>query len=157
MTTEFRAGERGLAPVVSKTLAIGLVVLYVTGMTSVLLGGVVPDYERRAGGELGERVLATVAAEVEQTPPAVGGRVDAETTVELPATIANSGYTLVLSNQTDRLVLDHPDPAITAETRLSLPPNVTPENGTVDSGGNLQIRVRGSTADRRLTITEGDS
>jgi hypothetical protein len=154
---DFVTGERGVTPVVSKTLAIGLVVLYITGMTTILLGGVVPDYERRAGDELGERVLATVAGEIEQTPPGVDGRLDTQTTVEVPATIANAGYTLVLSNQTGRLVLDHPDPAITAETRLSLPSNVTIENATVDSGTPLQIRVRGPSAERTLTIEEGGS
>jgi len=155
--TDFRNGERGVTPVVSKTLAIGLTVLYVAGMTTVLLGGVVPDYESRAGEELGERVLATVAGEIEQTPPVVDGRIDTTTSVEIPATIANSGYTLMLSNRTDRLVLEHPDPTITASTRLSLPPNVTAENATIGSGSPLQVSVRGSTDDRTLTIEEGDS
>lgn len=145
---------RGLTPVVTKTLAIGIAVLYVAGMTTVLLGGVVPAYETRAGAELGERVLATAAGEIEQAPPAVEGDVETRSTVVLPETIADSGYRLVVSNDTDRLVLDHPDAAVETETRLSLPPGVTLQNGTV-SGGRVVVTVSGPADDRTLTVEEG--
>lgn len=155
-TSAFRTSDRGTTPVVSKTLALGLTVLYIAGMMTVLFGGVVSDYETRTGSELAERVLATAAGEIEQAPSSVGGTVETQTTIELPGTIANSGYTLVLWNRSDRLVLEHPDPDIEAETSLSLPPNVTAENVTVESGQSLTITVRGPTTDRRLTIKEGD-
>lgn len=153
---EFRTANRGLTPVVGKTLAMGMAVLYIAGMMTALLGGVVPAYETRTGVEVGERVLATAAGEIERAPPTVGGSVETRRSVTLPETIANSGYALVLSNGTDRLALDHPEPAIATETRLSLPSNVTVRNGTV-SGGTVTITVRGPPDDRTLTIAEGDA
>lgn len=148
---EFRTATRGMTPVVGKTLAIGLAVLYVAGMTTALLGGVVPEYETRAGTELGERVLATAVGEIENAPRAVDGDLETWTAVELPETIANSGYSLVVSNGTDRLALDHSNPAIGRETRLSLPPNVTLQNGTV-RGGTVHITVSGPPANRTIAL-----
>jgi hypothetical protein len=138
-----------MTPVVSKTLAIGLATLYIAGMTTALLGGVVPAYETRAGGELSERVLATAAGEIERAPPAVAGSVERQTTLTLPETIANDEYRLKLSNST--LALVHPDGAIERETHLSLPPAVTPQNSTV-SGGRVVIEVSGSLANRTLGL-----
>lgn len=154
---EFGTATRGMTPVVGKTLAIGLAVLYIAGMTTALLGGVVPTYETRAGGELSERVLATTAGEIERSPPAVDGHVESQTTVTLPPSIADSNYRLVLSNGTDRLVLDHPDPAIESETRLSLPASVTPQNATVSGGGDIVITVRGPPEDRTLQLEEAET
>ena len=153
---ELQPGPRGMTPVVSETLAIGLAVLYIGGMTTMLLGGVVPAYETRAGAEVAERVLSTAAGEIERAPPVIDGRVETQTSVTLPSTIADSSYSLVLSNGSDRLRLDHPDPEIAQETRLSLPANVSVQNGTV-SGESLVITVSGPPADRTLTIAEGDT
>lgn len=153
---DFPTASRGVTPVVSKTLVMGLTVLYIAGMTTVLLGGVVPGYETRAGAELSDRVLATAAGEIERAPPAVDGHVETQTTVTLPETIANNGYRLALSNGTDRLVLEHPESAIETETQLSLPPEVTLQNETV-SGGTLVITVSGPANDRTLTVEEGDA
>lgn len=139
--------RRGMTPVVSKTLAIGLATIYIAGMTTALLGGVVPAYETRAGGELSERVLATAAGEIERAPPAVGGAVETRTTVTLPETIANDEYRLELSNST--LALVHP--TIERETRLSLPPTVALQNSTV-SGGRVVIEVSGPPANRTLRL-----
>lgn len=144
-------GTRGMTPVVSKTLAIGLATLYIAGMTTALLGGVVPSYETRAGGEMSERVLATAATEIERAPPAVGGTVETRTTVTLPETIANNDYQLVLANGTETLELTHPDENIERETRLSLPPAVTPQNSTID-GGTVVITVSGPPANRTLAL-----
>ena len=152
---KYSTDDRGMTPVVGKTLAIGLAVLYIGGMMTVLLGGVAPAYETRAGSEVGERVLATAAGEIERTPPTVEGHVETQTTVDLPGTIADSGYRLVLSNRTETLVLDHPDSEIERETQLSLPAGVSAENGTVQGGNELRITVSGPADDRRLTI-EGD-
>lgn len=145
-----RRDDRGVTPVVSKTLAIGLALLYVAGMTTVLFGGVVSDYQTQAGAEMGERVLATVAGQIESAPPTVDGTVETETTISLPPTIRNSGYTLVVSNRT--LELEHPDEAIHAKTTLSLPTNVAVENSTFHSGSELVITVEGTADDRTVTI-----
>lgn len=147
---EFRCDDRAVSAVVGKTLAIGLALLYVAGMTSVLYGGVVPEYRTQTGAEIADRVLATAASNLEQAPPAVEGTVETRSIVELPATIQQSSYTLVASNRT--LTLDHPKRGIGAETRLGLPENVTVEDGTWHSGSDLVIHVRGPTEDRRLTV-----
>ncbi|MFC7071807.1 hypothetical protein ACFQJ7_10200 [Halovenus rubra] len=153
---EFSAANRGVTPVVSKTLAIGLTVLYIAGMTTVLFGGVVPEYQNRTGAELGERVLATAAGELERAPPAVPGTVKRQTTVMLPKTIANEEYRLVLSNGTNSLRLDHSNPAIETKTQLSLPPSVTPQNNSVNAG-TFVITVSGQSANRKLSIKEEQS
>ena len=142
-----------MSPVVAKALAIGLVALYLAGVTTALLGGVVPAYETRAGAEVSERTLATAANEIEGAPPAVDGDVETRTTVVLPETIANSNYRLVLSNETHRLVLEHPDTEIETATRLSLPADTTVENGTI-TGGEVIITVRGPADDRTVAIEE---
>ncbi|PSP27329.1 hypothetical protein BRC65_06415 [Halobacteriales archaeon QH_2_65_14] len=147
-----RRDRRGVSPVVSKTLAIGLALLYVAGMTTALLGGVVPDYQNRAGAELSERGVATAADEIERAPPTVDGRVETRATVALPETIRNSQYTLVASNGT--LELDHPSDEIHAQTRLFLPPGVTVENGTFNSGSEMVITVSGPAGNRTLSIGE---
>jgi len=147
-----RSDDRGVSPVVGKTLAAGIAVLYVAGVTGLLLGGVVPGYQAAAGDEVGERVLATAAGTAENAVPAVDGSVESETTAALPATIRDSSYRLVLSNRT--LELDHPEESIGAETRLSLPEGVSVENGTWQSGTELVVRVEGPATNRTLAIGE---
>lgn len=145
--------NRGLSPVVGKTLAATLAVLYVAGMTALLLNGPVPAGRTAAGGELGERVLATAAGHVESSIPGVDCRADTRTEVAMPATIRNAGYALELRG--DRLVLDHPTDALDRETRLSLPANVTVADGDWESTGRLVVRVAGPPDNRTLWL-EGD-
>lgn len=148
----FGRDDRAVAPVVEKSLAAGIALLYVAGMTGLLLGSVVPAYEEQAGEELADRVLATAAGEVEGTPPAVRGDATVRREVDLPATVADSGYRLVLSGRT--LALEHPADGIGGETRLSLPAGVTVEGGTWDGGGALVVTVSGPADDRTLAIGE---
>lgn len=61
--------DRGLTPVVSKTLAIGIVLLYVALVSTTLYGGVVPATEADAASTLGDRVLATGAIALEDAVP----------------------------------------------------------------------------------------
>ena len=151
----FAADYRGVSPVVAKTLAIGIALLYVAGISTALLGGVVPAYETRAGAEIAERTLATAAGEIERAPPTVDGDVETQTTVQLPERIANSDYSLVLSTHSETLTLEHPHPDIETEIHLSLPDEVTAAESTVD-GGELVITVQGPAGDRTLTIEEAD-
>ena len=144
--------ERGVSPVVEKTLAIGIALLYVAGSSTVLLGGVVPAYEAQAGAELAERTIATAAGEIERAPPNVDGYVETEERVQLPETIADSSYSLVLSGET--VSLEHPHPDVEVETTLALPGDVTAKEGSVE-GGELVIRVEGPSDDRTLTIEAG--
>lgn len=149
---ELRDDDRGVSAVVGKTLAIGLALLYIAGMTTVLFGGVVPDYREQTGAELGDRVLATAAGNVEETVPAVDGSVDTRREVTLPETIERRSYTLTVTNHT--LTLEHPQEEIGGETRLALPDHVTVENGTYHSHGTLVIRVTGPPGDWRLSLEE---
>lgn len=145
--------NRGLTPVVEKTVAIGLVTLFVAGGLGTLFGGAVPDYRSQAGQEVGNRVLATAANEIERAAPASDGTVVVHRELSLPGTIDRAGYTLALANRT--LSLDHPDPSIGGSIGLSLPETVTVQNGTVDGGG-LVVRLRGPANNRTLTVAGAD-
>lgn len=146
------ADERAMTSVVGKSLAIGIVLLYLGGMTTVLLGGAVPEYRTHAGSELSDRVLATAGGSIEQSVPAANGTVEANTAVELPPTIRERSYELELAGSSLRL--HHPNSEITGEIQLSLPPTVTVENGTWRSGTVLRIRVSGPSENRTLTIDQ---
>jgi hypothetical protein len=147
--------NRAVSPVVGKLLAAGIAVLYVASMTGVLLGGAVPDYRAATGSELGERVLATAASDVEQSVPATESNATVRHIRSLPRTIAGDRYRLTISNRTLRL--DHPDDRIDTEARLSLPTEVTVNGGTWESGDQLAIHVHGEASDRRLSIREAAS
>ena len=144
--------SRAVAPVVGKLLAAGLAVLYIAGTTSLLLGGVVPEYRTAAGDELSERVLADAAAHVERAVPEAGADVDVRLRTDLPPTIHNAGYALVLQNGT--LVLDHPDDEIGARTSLSLPPGTRAVDTKWESGEAFVVRVSGDGANRTVELGE---
>lgn len=146
--------DRAVTPVVGKSLAAGIALLYVASMTGLLLGGVVPAYETQAGDELADRVLATAAGDIEATPPDVQGEATVRREVELPATVEGASYRLVLSGRT--LALDHPTDGIGGETRLSLPASLTVEEGTWESGGTVVVTVSGPADDRTLAIGESE-
>lgn len=146
----FRADERGVTPVVSKTLVVGIALLYVGGMTTLLFGSVVPEYQAATDGELAERTLATAAGEIERSAPEADGTVEQTRSVELPATIRDERYRLELSGTRLRLV--HPDRQVGTRTRLSLPPDVRVVNGTWKSGSALEIRVTGPPDNRTLEV-----
>jgi hypothetical protein len=145
--------DRGLSPVVGKTLAASIAVLYIASVTGLLLGGPVPAGQTAAAGELGERVLATAASGVERAVPVTDARVDTRRTVTLPATIRDAGYDLVIRD--DRLVLDHPTDALDRETRVSLPANLTVADGRWESTDRLVVRVAGPPGNRTLWLEGG--
>lgn len=147
-----RRDDRAVTPVVGKSLAAGIALLYVAGMTGLLLGSVVPEYEETAGAELADRTLAAAAGDIEDAPPDVGGTATTRLQVELPATIEDASYRLVLSGRT--LTLAHPDEGIGGQTRLSLPEDLTVRDGTWHSGGRLVVQVSGPPDGRTLTIGE---
>ena len=146
--------NRALSPVVGKLLAAGIAVLYITSATGLLLGGVVPEYRDAAGSELGDRVLATAAGDIERSLPATDGNGTVQHTRSLPRTIAGERYRLTLSNRTLRL--DHPDDALDARAHLAVPATLTIANDTWESGDPLRIRIRGQPPNRVLTLGEGD-
>jgi Flp pilus assembly pilin Flp len=145
--------ERGASAVVGKVLATGIAVMYIAGMTTLLLGGVVPDYRTASGAEIGDRILATAAGEIEESVPAVEADVELWTERSLPETIRDRQYELVLSGHT--LTLAHPDPGIGAKLNLSLPQTVTVRNGTWSSRDRLVVYVNGTTGDRTIAFQGG--
>lgn len=145
--------NRAVAPVVGKTLAAGIALLYVAGMLIVLLNGQAPAYRTAAGEEVGERALATAADGVERALPGAEGHVQTRREVALPATIRDAGYTLRLRNGT--LALEHPIEAVGAQASLSLPGNVTVADGRWESGETLVVRVAGPPTNRTLWLEDG--
>lgn len=141
--------SRAVSPVVEKTIAIGIAVLFVGGFGATLLTGAVPDYQRAAGQEVGERILATAAAEIERAVPAVDGTVDVTSERTLPGTIRGRSYALNLTNRS--LSLDHPDDAIGGSTRVAVPSSVAVENATW-AGGTFSVRVWGPAGNRTLAV-----
>lgn len=142
--------NRAVSSVVGKVLAIGIAVLYIGGMTAILFGGIVPDYERETGEELADRVTARVAGHIEQAVPEANGTVDTRRTVPLPATIEQHSYTLTVRNGV--LALNHSDGTISAQTQLRLPEHVTVTDGTYHSGDPLVIRVTGTAGNWTLSL-----
>jgi hypothetical protein len=152
MAESLRGDERGVSPVVGKSLAAGLTLLYVASMTGLLLSGIVPEYETATGDEVGDRVLATAAGEIERTAAQPSGDVTVRRTVDLPPTIKDAGYRLVLSGET--LTLDHPDDQIGGDVWLSLPSEVAVEPEAWESDGQVTLRVSGPAESRTLTVGE---
>lgn len=150
MGSELRRDTRGTTPVVGKTLAIGIVLLYIGGMTTLLYGSVLPGYQAATGEELADRSLAAAAGEIEQSVPEARGEVNRTRRVRLPDRIREERYRLELSGE--RLRLAHPDRETTSATSLSLPPGTVVRESTWQSGAKLEIRVTGPAANRTVWI-----
>ncbi|PSP77036.1 hypothetical protein BRC81_11865 [Halobacteriales archaeon QS_1_68_20] len=144
--------ERGVAPVVGKVLEVGLVMLFVGAVTAALYGGVVPDYRTAAGDEVADRVVASGSQQVQAAVPPNSTDVRSVTAVDVPETIRGETYDVVVRNRT--LVLDHPDPGVSAESRLALPDSVVNVSGSWSSNerawvvvesvpGGLAVRLEG--------------
>lgn len=150
MGSTLRRDTRGATPVVSKTLAIGIVLLYIGGMTTLLYGSVLPGYQTATGEELAGRTLAAAAGEIEQSVPEATGEINRTRELSLPDRIREERYRLELSG--GRLRLKHPDWERAPETRLSVPPGTTVADSSWESGAKLAIRVTGSAANRTVRI-----
>jgi hypothetical protein len=144
----FRAADRAVSPVVGKSLEATLVVLYIGLVTTALYGGAVPDYRAEAGDEVAERTLAAATTDIEAAmpPETAGATVTRE--IELPATIAGEAYRIRADER--RLVLDHPNPGVSASMPLVLPERVVAVSGTWRSGDDTRIVV--TTTDGGLEV-----
>ena len=131
--------DRAVSPVVEQTLAVGLVVLYLSLVAVTIYGGVLPDFRTAAGERIGDRTLATASQRVQQAVPPNATAVDARVTVELPATIRGDAYEIRADGET--LVLDHPDAGIGGRARLALPDHVTRVEGAWESGDRTVVVV----------------
>lgn len=136
----WRRDSRAVTPAVGKTLELGLVVVFTALLTTVLLGGVVPSYRTAASAELGERVLASAANDIEASVPPTLPEVNTTRKISLPTTLRESTYTLTLDGRW--LVLDHPRRGVGGRVRLALPDRVDRIEGRWRSGGRTLVRVR---------------
>lgn len=142
MTDKLATDGRAVSTVVEKTLAVGLVTLFVSLVSVTVYGGVVPDFQRATAEELGERTVATAAERVQQAVPPNATDAAVRTRVSLPRSIDGAGYDVRVDGR--ELVLDHPDPRVDARARLALPPSVTRVEGRWQSGGDNYVRVERS-------------
>lgn len=145
--------NRGVTPVVSETLVIGLVLVYIGLVTAVLYASVLPEYRAASGDELGDRVLTTATERVQQGVTPAAYRLNARISLELPETIHGRTYSIGVTNRT--LVLDHPHPKIGGRARLSLPLSVREISGHWVSHTPLVVRIVGDRHGYRITIGEG--
>ena len=145
--------NRGVTPVVEKLLTIGIVVLFIGAVTAVLFGSAVPNYRTAVGAELGDRVLVSAGEQLEATVPPSGTVVTARTTIDIPETIRGESY--VIAANGDQLDLEHPNPAIASEIRLSLPDRVSVVTGSIRSEGSRTVSIERT--DAGVTVKLGDS
>lgn len=145
--------NRGVTPVVEKLLTIGIVVLFIGSVTAVLFGSAVPGYRDAVGAELGDRVVVSAGEQIEASIPPEGVSGTGRTTVDVPETIRGKPYELRLDG--GALVLEHPNAAIAARTRLSLPVHVSSATGSIDSLGNRTVVI--SDAPTGTAVRVGDA
>lgn len=132
--------NRAVTPVVEKAITMGVVVLFVGGMTTTLFAGVVPTYRDAVGSEMAERTLAMAAEEIERAVPPNATAVRSTRRVDLPPTIRGAGYAIRVDG--GELVLDHPRSGVGGRTTLALPPRVTRIDGSWASGGETVVTSR---------------
>lgn len=133
-----------MTPVVGKAMEATLVVLYLGLVTTALYGGAVAEYRGTAGEEVAERTLADAATDIEAAVPPEATTATTRLEVDFPPTIAGAAYTV--RARPDELVLDHPDPRISATAPLVLPDRIDSVSGTFQSGGTTTIHVEATDA-----------
>lgn len=131
--------DRAVSPVVEKTLAIGLVTLYVSLVSVTVYGGVVPDARTTAGHELADRTLAKATERVQQAVPPNATGVTVRLRVSLPATIRGAAYDVRTDGRA--LVFDHPNDELDRRALLALPSSVVRVEGRWQSGGETFVHV----------------
>jgi FlaG/FlaF family flagellin (archaellin) len=145
--------SRAVTPVVEKTITIGLVSLFLAGMTATLFGGAVPSARDSVGASLGDRTLAIATERVEQAVPPNASAVTVEHRVDLPSTIRGANYEIRTDGRA--LVLDHPRASVGGRSRLVLPPQVTSVSGSWESGEATIVVVRSVRDGLAIELREG--
>lgn len=145
--------DRGVTPVVGKTLEAGVVVLFVGLLTTVLFAGVVPDYRAAAGSSVADRTLAAAAERVQAAVPPEARSVTVRLRVDIPRTIAGEAYEIRAEGRS--LVLDHPDPRIGGRARLALPGSVVRVEGAWNSCDSAVVAVDSSASGLVVSLEGG--
>jgi hypothetical protein len=145
--------NRAVAPVVGKALEAALVVLFVVLVTTALSTSVVPGYERVAGQRVADRTLAGAAERVQQAVPPAARSASAHVRVDLPRTIAGQGYRVRTDGRA--LMLDHPDGALVARSRLALPSRVVDVEGSWSSRAPAAVRVESANGGLVVRLVRG--
>ncbi|MDS0293674.1 DUF7266 family protein [Halogeometricum luteum] len=152
--------DRGLSPVVGKSLELGIVVLFVALLSASFYGGVVPGYRTAAAAEVGDRALVGAAERIERAVPEHARRTDRRIAVSLPATLRGDPYRIraVSDPETSAaaLVLDHPDAGVGGRVALSLPTRGADVTGTWESARDSWVVVRGGPGRVTVSLENGD-
>jgi len=149
--------DRGLSPVVGKTLELGVGVLFVALLTATFFGAVAPDYRAAVGTELGDRTLAAAADRIEVAVPANDYlSVDRRVTVQLPETIRGDPYRIVAADDPPSVRLVHPDRSVGGRLRLDLPKSVT-IRGSWRSTSPSRVVVDRVDSDLSVRLVDGSS
>ncbi|WP_203229089.1 DUF7266 family protein [Halobellus captivus] len=152
------SADRGLSPVVGKTLELGVGVLFVALLTATLFGGFAPEYRDAVGAELGDRTLVAAAERIEAAVPD-GDLVAVErrASLRLPPTVRDDPYRIVAASTANgsSVSLVHPDSRIGGRLRLSLPDSAN-VSGSVRSGSPSWILVDGDETALRVHLVDGD-
>lgn len=152
--------DRGLSPVVGKTLELGIGVLFVALLTASFYGGVVPDYRTAAAAEVGDRALVGAAERVESAVPERTTRIDRRVAVSLPTTLRGDPYRIRAVSDSDTnataLVLEHPDAGVGGRVELAFPTRGANVSGTWTSTSESWVAVRGDGGRASVRLTNGD-
>ena len=152
--------DRGLSPVVGKTLEIGVVVLFVALLSASFYGGIVPGYRTAAAAEVGDRALAGGAERVETAVPERTRRIDRRLAVPLPTTLRGDPYRIRAASGSEtnatELVLDHPDAGVGGRVALSFPVRGATVTGVWESASGSWVVVRGEGGRVSVSLVNGD-
>lgn len=141
-----RGTDRAVTPVTGKLFEIAIVVLFVSGVSAALYGGILPEYRTATAVEIGDRTLATASNGIEASVPDPGTgrttveRATVETRVDLPATVRGEPYRIRTAGGSIRL--DHPHHAVGGRREPALPATVEAIDGEWRSGGTLLVVAR---------------
>jgi hypothetical protein len=145
--------DRATSAVVGKALEAAIIVLFVGLLTTTLYGGAVPEYRTAAGQEVAERTLADASGDLHAAVPGDATAASAAVRVDLPPTIRGSEYAVAATG--DRLVLEHPNQKIGAQTPLVLPETVVSVEGRWESRDPAFVRVESEPAGLAVRLERG--
>lgn len=146
--------DRAAIPAIGKALELGIVMLYVSLVTTALFGGFVPEYRTSAADEVGDRTLASATQQVQQAVPPNTTQVEAHTYVDLPDRIRGDFYEV--SAEDRDLVLDHPHPEVDARAGLALPKSVVEVSGTWRSDRQTLVVVESTDDGLVVRLEQGE-